>query len=153
MPIQESKSGIWNILTILSFGMLLLLTLASKPVEKLSAALTTKYEANAKTKVCGEIRKKQELYMVHARTLWMGGCMTTTYHLNLYLFKDNKKKIDAIHKSWKEEIGEPWEAIAKYCSEAYAELLKDHNVEEQIVSDLYKSQGCMDRSQDHSDDE
>lgn len=152
MPIQESKSNIWNILTILSFGMLLLLTLASKPVEKLSAALTTKYEANAKTKVCAEIWKKQELYMVHARTLWMGGCMTTTKDLNIYMFKDNKKKIETIQKSWHDQIGEPFESIQKYCSEAYSALLRDHNVEEQIVSDLYKSQGCADRSRDHDDD-
>lgn len=79
--------------------------------------------------------------------------MTTTRGLNAMLFEKDKKKIEKLNQSFKEQMGEPFESINKYCSEAYADLLKTNQVEERIVSDLYRSQGCLDRSEDHSDDE
>jgi hypothetical protein len=146
------ESNIWKVLTILSFIMLLAMTVASKPIEKIAAALTEKYEAKARAKVCADIRLKQNVFMAYTRTTWMGGCITTTASLNLYLYGDNKKKAQAIIKSMKDKEGEPYVAIEKYCSKAYMKLLEDHNIEEQIVSELYKSQNCIDRSGDKSDE-
>lgn len=124
--------------------MLTALTLASGPIEKLSKALTTKYEKQAKTKVCQQIRQKEELYLSFARNLWMGGCVTTTVGLNERLWKDNKKKLEEMHKSMKEQTGEFYNLVDKYCTIAWTDVLNENKVNESIISNLYSGMGCND---------
>ena len=142
--VQESKSNIWNILTILSFAMLLMLTLASKPVEKLSAALTTKYEKQAQTKVCQQIKQKEELYLSFTRTLWIGGCMTVMIETNLTIFRKDKKKTEEIIKSVNAKEGKPYEMFDQYCTMAYADMVQNtnHDIDEKIISNLYSGMNC-----------
>lgn len=137
----ESGPSLVKLMIILNFAMLLSMTVAQKPVQKIVTAVTTNYKKKAIKKVCDTLYEEKDKYSDYIRNSYISGCMWQKREDFFSLVKTDKQK-EKIQKIFDDQNSLEFDKLMDKCSTSASIYEYNTNSTDLIVSGLQMSLNC-----------
>lgn len=122
--------------------MLLFITIAQQPVQKLIEEYQKTRDIESKLELCKEIIAHQPVYEENYHTAFLSGCLWETRNFLLTIYEKEPNKQEEIRSQFANEDSPEFEKYSKHCQDGGREYRDEFKIGDKVITSLLVTFKC-----------